>query len=227
LSHGEQCLVVRDKRPACYFPDDHNGDEHSGRFQDEPSVLRNHSAVDRSHVVRTHLGRLRRTELGGRRGEVHQPLLAPGLSPKRSLKHPAVCFGGPMADTYVHGYNQRENQRLQDQAGTLVELLHRDTHYPAGSRVLEAGCGVGAQTVTLAQRSPEARFTSVDLSGDSIAEARRRADLAGLKNVEFRQADIFALPFPPESFDHVFACRSRNGDDSCPNTPPRRACSTG
>jgi hypothetical protein len=47
--------------------------------------------------------------------------------------------------------------------------------------VLEAGCGVGAQTVTLAQRSPEARFTSVDLSGDSIAEARRRADLAGLK----------------------------------------------
>jgi SAM-dependent methyltransferase len=31
-------------------------------------------------------------------------------------------------------------------------------------------------------------------------------DLAGLTNVEFRQADIFELPFAPESFDHVFVC---------------------
>ena len=29
---------------------------------------------------------------------------------------------------------------------------------------------------------------------------------AGLTNVEFLQADIFALPFPTESFDHVFVC---------------------
>ncbi len=49
-----------------------------------------------------------------------------------------------MTTQYVHGYDQRENARLQDQASTLVELLHGDTFYPAGSRVLEAGCGVGA-----------------------------------------------------------------------------------
>jgi SAM-dependent methyltransferase len=111
-----------------------------------------------------------------------------------------------MSETYVHGYDPRENQRLQDQAGTLVDLLHADTAYPRGSSVLEAGCGVGAQTVTLARRSPEARFTSVDVSPDSIAEARRRTDRAGLTNVEFRQGDIFDLPFDAESFDHVFVC---------------------
>jgi SAM-dependent methyltransferase len=111
-----------------------------------------------------------------------------------------------MSETYVHGYHPRENERLQDQAGTLVDLLHSDTAYPGGSMVLEVGCGVGAQTVTLAQRSPDARFTSVDVSADSIAEAKRRADWAGLTNVEFRQADIFALPFDAESFDHVFVC---------------------
>jgi SAM-dependent methyltransferase len=111
-----------------------------------------------------------------------------------------------MSETYVHGYHPRENERLQDQAGTLVDLLHSDTAYPAGSMVLEAGCGVGAQTITLAQRSPDARFTSIDVSADSIAEAKRRADRAGLTNVEFRQADIFALPFDAESFDHVFVC---------------------
>jgi SAM-dependent methyltransferase len=111
-----------------------------------------------------------------------------------------------MSETYVHGYHPRENERLQDQAGTLVDLLHSDTAYPAGSTVLEAGCGVGAQTVTLAARSPEARVTSVDVSAESIAEARRRVDSADLTNVEFRQADIFALPFDAESFDHVFVC---------------------
>jgi cyclopropane fatty-acyl-phospholipid synthase-like methyltransferase len=111
-----------------------------------------------------------------------------------------------MSGTYVHGYDPRENERLEDQAGTLVDLLHSDTSYPGGSRVLEAGCGVGAQTVTLARRSPDARFTSVDVSASSIAEARRRAERAGLTNVELRQADIFALPFQRGSFDHVFVC---------------------
>jgi SAM-dependent methyltransferase len=111
-----------------------------------------------------------------------------------------------MRETYVHGYDPREKERLEDQAGTLVDLLHSDTAYPDGSLVLEAGCGVGAQTVTLAQRSPDARFVSVDVSADSIAEAKRRADRAGLTNVEFRQADLFALPFTIESFDHVFVC---------------------
>jgi len=111
-----------------------------------------------------------------------------------------------MGDLYVHGYHTRENERLQDQAGTLVNLLHADTAYPSGSTVLEVGCGVGAQTVTLARRSPSARFTSVDVSADSIAAATRRAAHAGLTNVEFQHVDIFALPFDAASFDHVFVC---------------------
>jgi SAM-dependent methyltransferase len=111
-----------------------------------------------------------------------------------------------MNDSYVHGYNQRENIRLQDQASTLVELLHSDTSYPEGTLVLEAGCGVGAQTVTLASNSPSAVITSVDISMASIAEAESRTTALGFKNVRFQQADIFNLPFGPGSFDHVFIC---------------------
>ena len=107
---------------------------------------------------------------------------------------------------YVHGYNDRENLRLQDQASTLVELLHSDTSYPPGSRVLEAGCGVGAQTVTLAKNSPGAFITAVDISQSSLIEAKRKATAAGITNVNFHQADIFNLPHPPETFDHVFVC---------------------
>ena len=107
---------------------------------------------------------------------------------------------------YVHGYRDRENARLEDQAGTLVDLLHEGTTCPAGSRVLEAGCGVGAQTVMLAQRSPQARFTSIDISGASIAAAREKVRQAGLTNIDFHQADIFRPPFATRTFDHVFVC---------------------
>lgn len=107
---------------------------------------------------------------------------------------------------YVHGYDQRENIRLQDQASTLVELLHSDTRYPANSRVLEAGCGVGAQTITLVRNSPEAHITSIDISLSSVAEAKKKIERAGFANVSFRQGDIFNLPFKPESFDHIFVC---------------------
>jgi SAM-dependent methyltransferase len=111
-----------------------------------------------------------------------------------------------MGLAYVHGYDDRESTRLRDQARTLVDLLHADTAYPPGCRVLEAGCGVGAQTVTLARNSPEASIISVDLSAQSVAEARRRVQAAGLTNVQFQQADILNLPFEPESFDHIFVC---------------------
>jgi len=109
-----------------------------------------------------------------------------------------------MASAYVHGYDEAARIRLQDQARSLVDLLHSDTVYPAGSKVLEAGCGTGAQTVTLARNSPGARITSIDVSAVHLEEAGARA--AGLGNVEFRQADLFALPFGKESFDHVFVC---------------------
>ncbi len=111
-----------------------------------------------------------------------------------------------MKPEYVHGYSDRENERLVDQATTLTDLLHGDTRYPSGSSVLEAGCGVGAQTVILARNSPGARFTCVDLSAESLQQAAASAQVAGIDNVSFQQADIFDLPFPPESFDHVFVC---------------------
>jgi len=88
----------------------------------------------------------------------------------------------------------------------LLELLHGDTAYPAGSRVLEAGCGVGAQTVALARNSPDAFITSVDISGASVAEARKKVAAAGLGNVQFEQSDLFHLPYAAGFFDHIFVC---------------------
>jgi len=78
--------------------------------------------------------------------------------------------------------------------------------YPPGSRVLEAGCGTGAQTVILAGNSPDAAITSVDISPESIRRAEDRVMAEGITNVTFQVGDLFSLPFDPESFDHIFVC---------------------
>ncbi len=115
-------------------------------------------------------------------------------------------MGDTHAVEYVHGYSAREHERLHDQAHTLTDLLHEGTFYPAGSMVLEAGCGVGAQTMILARNSPKASFTSIDLSDASLEKARAAVMGAGVGNVTFVKADIHALPFQDESFDHIFLC---------------------
>ena len=107
---------------------------------------------------------------------------------------------------YVHGYSERETERLYDQAGSVRDLIHLDTAYPPGSVVLEVGCGVGAQTLTLAQNSPKAKFLSVDWAEDSLALARELIERNKISNVEFLHADMFDLPIKEKHVDHIFVC---------------------
>jgi tRNA G46 methylase TrmB len=108
-----------------------------------------------------------------------------------------------MTFPYVHGYDPKENLRLQDQASTLVELLHSDTIYPEGSSILEAGCGVGAQTVTLASNSPKALITSIDVSEASLAQARNAVKAAAISNVTLLRAGPFVV---------WWSCRQEQGE---------------
>lgn len=107
---------------------------------------------------------------------------------------------------YLHGYHGEESRRLTDQANSLAEILHADIRFPGGERILEVGCGVGAQTVHLLNNNPDCHFVCIDRSRESIQQATQR--VAGLANdrVELLRADIFDLPFSQQSFDHLFVC---------------------
>jgi SAM-dependent methyltransferase len=107
---------------------------------------------------------------------------------------------------YVHGYSARETERLQDQSSILTELIHHGTRYAQGEKILEAGCGVGAQTRLLARFSPSAQITAVDISQASLSVAQAQIEKDGLTNVTFLQQDICRLAFADESFDHLFIC---------------------
>lgn len=107
---------------------------------------------------------------------------------------------------YVHGYSNEESQRLSDQANTLSDLLHHDSvFYPPGW-VLEAGCGIGAQTAIVAPKNPQCSFVSIDIDGSSLKKAAESIKKKQIRNVKLQIADVTRLPFDNESFDHVFVC---------------------
>jgi SAM-dependent methyltransferase len=114
-----------------------------------------------------------------------------------------------MDHAYVHGYSSRETARLADQAKTLTGILHYDTLFPPGSYILEAGCGTGSQTIIISGQNPDCNFLSVDISQASLAIARERilsASLISPSRIMFQEADIHALPYEDETFDHIFIC---------------------
>lgn len=72
-----------------------------------------------------------------------------------------------------------------------------------GRRIVDFGCGSGANTVLLANRG--ATVVGVDISADLIGLARRRLDVSGRPGgAEFVVGSAHDLPFPDDSIDVVF-----------------------
>ena len=96
----------------------------------------------------------------------------------------------------------------------LIGLVRETNRPPGGIKVLEAiasrlllgpnkhlleiGCATGWTSIELGLLTG-CRITAIDLNPASVAEARRRADRAGLTNVEFEVADASDLPPPKAS----------------------------
>ena len=78
---------------------------------------------------------------------------------------------------------------------------------PAAPRVLDLGCGPGAQTLTLAEALPTARIIALDLVAEFLAELRARADVRGevAGRIETLQGDMADLPFAEGSFDLLWS----------------------
>jgi SAM-dependent methyltransferase len=69
--------------------------------------------------------------------------------------------------------------------------------------ILIAGCGTGLQAILAAQTYRDANILAVDISATSLAYAQRKAEEAGISNVEFAQADILKLGSLTRTFDVI------------------------
>jgi len=76
----------------------------------------------------------------------------------------------------------------------------------AGETVVDIGCGAGMDLLLAARRvGPGGHAIGIDMTEAMRDRARGSAAAAGLKNVEVRQGDATALPFPDASVDVVIS----------------------
>jgi SAM-dependent methyltransferase len=76
-----------------------------------------------------------------------------------------------------------------------------------GMKVLDLASGVGDPALAIAEAvGPSGHVTATDLGPRMIGYAEELARAKGLRNIEFRVADVEALSFPDRSFD-VVSCR--------------------
>ena len=111
-----------------------------------------------------------------------------GDDPSRKLEHL----------DYAAEISRKRKQRVYD----LMQVQ-------AGSKVLDVGCGAGADTIPLAHRvGPSGQVVGIDLDEAMLAEANRKAQKAGVATwTEHRQVDATAMPFADNSFDACHAER--------------------
>ena len=109
---------------------------------------------------------------------------------------------------YLHGFSRTEQERLIRQARLAESTVFHDIDMEGVRRLLEVGCGVGAQTEILLRRFPELHVTGVDLSvvqlNAALANLGQRPWLEGRYTLQ--QSDATDLPFEPRSFDGAFLC---------------------
>ena len=71
-----------------------------------------------------------------------------------------------------------------------------------GMNVLDVCCGMGGSALPAAECvGSTGSVVAVDLAQNLLNKGIKRAEERGLANIEFRRADLEALPFPDQSFD--------------------------
>ena len=106
---------------------------------------------------------------------------------------------------YIFGHTLWCGLDLKVTPATLIprpetaELVERIAHLPFAIahcplRVLDIGTGSGCIAIALKKRHPEWEVTGIDISKEAIEVAKENARRNGVE-VEFREADIFHLPF--------------------------------
>ena len=119
---------------------------------------------------------------------------------------------GPNAEQIKH-WNQVSgpkwvalHEMVNAQITPLGHLTMERARVGHDERVLDIGCGCGATTLDLARRvTPSGHAVGIDISTPMLARAQSAAEVAGVHNVRFENADAQTFPFPTAAYDVLFS----------------------
>ena len=104
-----------------------------------------------------------------------------------------------MSDTYIHGTEPNEQQRLAGLNRMTNAAFIDFLRVAPGSRVLEVGSGLGILAAEVAVAAAGVDVIGIELSAAQIAAS------SPAPRVTFMQGDAHSLRFPDASFDLVYA----------------------
>lgn len=94
-------------------------------------------------------------------------------------------WNGPGGHTWV-----ARQEHTDITLAVVTEALLAFAAPRAGEQVLDVGCGCGATTLEFARAlGPAGRVMALDISAPMLAEGQARAEVAGITNVDWQQAD--------------------------------------
>ncbi len=108
---------------------------------------------------------------------------------------------------YIHGFDPIEQERLIHQAEFLEPYVYEGVDLEFKERLLEVGCGVGAQTKILLRRFPKLHIDGVDLSEDQLTAAKKylKKEIKQ-KRIQLYQGDAQKFKLKQPKYDAAFLC---------------------
>ena len=100
---------------------------------------------------------------------------------------------------YVH------NQTHPDRLAVIGTLLGMQPAQVRSCRVLELGCGEGANLLPMAASLPNSEFVGIDRTAYAIDKGKTMARSLGLKNISLQELDLLDLPPDFGEFDYIIA----------------------
>lgn len=108
---------------------------------------------------------------------------------------------------YLHGFTKKEQDRLLHQARFLEPYVYAGVDFKNVQKLLEVGCGVGAQSKILLERFPKMKITGVDFSQAQLnVAADHLKKQITQQRVELVQQDAQKLNLNFKKYDAAFLC---------------------
>ena len=109
---------------------------------------------------------------------------------------------------YLHGFSSHEQERLRQQAIYAEHSIYQLINFSGVQKLLEVGCGVGAQSEILLRRFAHLKLTGIELSEVQLSTARKRLATLDFAKERFdmKKMDANKMEFEAKTFDGAFLC---------------------